>query len=310
MFSELTDVLRGYWSQFLHVLPRLAVALVVLLVVWIGAGRLRQWLSARLSHHSDDPLLADFLTQVGRWVLIGLGLVLALNILGLSGIVGGLLAGASISAFIVGFAFKDIAENFLAGVILAFNRPFRVNDTIQTKDLFGRVTTLRLRTTEILTFDGRTISIPNSIVLKEALVNFTRNGFIRQEFVVGIDYDNDVEAAIALLLEQVRQEPEVSQTPGHQPFAVLDELAASTVNVKVFFWTDTDDYRRGVLELRSRVMNRVKKTLLANGYALPPEILELRLPAKMPAVPVQVAVAPAGSLPAPPPPPNNAPPVA
>ncbi|GAA4381153.1 mechanosensitive ion channel family protein [Hymenobacter koreensis] len=306
MFEEITTVINSYWRQFLFALPRLLAAAVLLAVVWIGAARLRTWLAARLRQHSDDPLLTDFLTQVGRWLLMGLGLMLALNILGLSGVVGGLLAGAGISAFIVGFAFKDIAENFLAGILLAFNRPFRVNDTIQIKDLFGRVTKLNLRSTDILTFDGRDISIPNAIVLKEPLINFTRNGFIRQDFTVGVDYDDDAEAAIALLLEQVRQEPEVSQQKGREPFAVIDELAASTVNVKVFFWTDTSDYRRGVLELRSRVMNRVKSVLLAEGYALPPDILELRLPPKMPPVPVQVALSPNGSPPAPPDSPRHA----
>jgi small-conductance mechanosensitive channel len=234
-------------------------------------------------------------------VLIGLGLMLALNILGLSGVVGGLVAGAGISAFIVGFAFKDIAENFLAGILLAFNRPFGVHDTIQVKDLFGRVTKLNLRSTEILTFDGRDISIPNAIVLKEPLINFTRNGFIRQDFTVGIDYDDDVQAAIDMLIAEVEKEPDVSRGKGKEPFAVVDELAASTVNIKVFFWTETDDYRRGVLELRSRVMNRVKTSLMAGGYALPPEIIELRLPAKMPPVPVQVnltgADGPAGGPP-------------
>lgn len=310
MLEELTTVLHTYWTQFLYLLPRLLLAAVLLAVVWVGAGRLRNLLATKLNRHSDDPLLTDFLTQVGRWVLVGLGLAVALNILGFSGVVGGMLGAAGVSAFIVGFAFKDIAENFLAGILLAFNRPFRVHDTIQVKDMFGRVRKLNLRSTEILTFDGRDISIPNAIVLKEPLVNFTRNGFIRQDFVVGVDYDNNVAGAIRLILEQVRQEPEVTQQDKLEPFAVIDELAASTVNVKVFFWTDTSDYRRGVLELRSRLMDRVKNTLLANGYALPPEILELRLPAKMPAVPVQVAVAAPGSLPAPPAAPGPTPPAA
>ena len=300
MLQELTDVLRTYWEQFLYVLPRLLMAAVLMAVVWIGSRRLRGWLASKLSTHSDDPLLTDFLTQVGRWLLVMLGLVLALNILGLSGVVGGILGAAGVSAFIVGFAFKDIAENFLAGILLAFNRPFSIHDTVQVKDMFGQVTKLNLRSTEMTTFDGRDISIPNAIVLKEPLMNFTRNGYVRQDFVVGVDYDDDVAAAIELLLTQVRLESEVLSEPGREPFAVVEELAASTVNIKVFFWANTEDYRRGVLELRSRVMTRVKIALMANGYALPPDILELRLPAKMPAVPVQVGMAAPGTLADPP----------
>ncbi|RFP65326.1 mechanosensitive ion channel family protein [Hymenobacter lapidiphilus] len=297
MFGDFTTVLHDYWEQFLYMLPRLLVAAVVMGVVWVGASRLRTWLATKLSAHSDDPLLTDFLTQVGRWVLVLVGLVVALNILGFSGVVGGILGAVGVSAFVVGFAFKDIAENFLAGIILAFNRPFGVNDTVKIQEMFGQITKLNLRTTEMNTFDGRDISIPNAIVLKEPLINYTRDGFIRQEFVVGVDYD-DVAAAIALILEQVRKEPEV--LTDREPFAIVDELAASTVNLKVFFWTDTDDYRRATLELRSRVMNRVKIALMSGGYALPPDILELRLPTKMPAIPIQVAMAEPGTLADPP----------
>lgn len=314
MLDDFNQVLHTYWDQFLYMLPRLLIAAVIMGVVWVGASRLRSWLAAKLSVRSDDPLLTDFLTQVGRWVLVLLGLVLALNVLGFSGVVGGILGAAGLSAFVVGFAFKDIAENFLAGIILAFNRPFGVNDTVQIQDMFGQITKLNLRTTEMGTFDGRDISIPNAIVLKQPLINFTRDGFIRQEFVVGVDYDDDVAAAIALILEQVRQESEVLTE--REPFAVVDELATSTVNLKVYFWTNTEDYRRGTLELRSRVMNRVKIALMAGGYALPPDILELRLPTKMPALPVQVAMAEPGTLADPPDdpkkpvpsPPNVAPP--
>ncbi len=300
MLRDFTTVLHDYWEQFLFVLPRLLVAGVLMAGVLFGAAKLRIWLAERLQRHTDDPLMTDFLTQVGRWLLVGLGLVVALNILGLSGLVGGLLGGLGISAFVVGFAFKDIAENFLAGIILAFNRPFSINDTIQVQDMFGRVVKLNLRSTEIRTFDGRDISVPNAIVLKQPLTNFTRNGFIRQDFMVGIDYDDDVESAIPMLLGEVLKEAEVLREGNQQPFAVIDELAASTVNIKVFFWTETDDYRRGTLELRSRVMNRVKKALLAQGYALPPDILEIRLPSKMPSVPVQVAMAAPGTQAAPP----------
>ncbi len=227
MLGDFTTVLQGYWLQFLETLPRLVMAAVVMGAVWVGADRLRRWLAAKLSSHSDDPLLTDFLTQVGRWILVLIGISVSLNIIGFTGVVSGILGAAGVSAFVVGFAFKDIAENFLAGIILAFNRPFGVNDTVKIQEMFGQITKLNLRTTEMGTFDGRDISIPNAIVLKEPLINYTRDGFIRQEFVVGVDYDDDVAAAIALILEQVRKEPEVLTT--REPFAVVDELAASTV---------------------------------------------------------------------------------
>ena len=101
-----------------------------------------------------------------------------------------------LSAFLVGFAFKDIAENSLAGVMLAFNRPFNVNDSIQVKDHMGRVMELNLRTTRIKTYDGKDIYVPNSVLLKESVTNFTRDGFIRQDFLIGIDYDAHLPAVM------------------------------------------------------------------------------------------------------------------
>ncbi|WP_210516058.1 mechanosensitive ion channel family protein [Hymenobacter terricola] len=289
MLEDFTAVAHTYWTQFLFVLPRLLVAAVLLAVVWLASGRLRSFLSDKLAAHSADPLLTNFLTQVGRWLLVLGGLLLALQIIGFSGVVGGLLGGLGLSAFLVGFAFKDIAENFLAGVILAFNRPFNVHDSIQVKEYMGRVMELNLRTTRIKTYDGKDIYVPNAVLLKESVTNFTRDGFIRQDFVVGIDYDADVPGVMETILGQLRQEAEVLQTAPHEPFVIVDELATSTVNLKVFFWAKSEEYRRGVLQLRSRLLNRVKTVLMAaDNVSLPSDIVEVQFPKTLPELRVRL----------------------
>ncbi len=299
MFQDAAKVAQAYWTHFLYVLPRLVIAALVLGGVWVAAERLRTYLAARLAAHSADPLLSNFLTQVGRWLLVLGGLLLALQIVGFSGVVGGLLGGLGLSAFLVGFAFKDIAENFLAGVILAFNRPFNIHDSIQINDLLGRVTALDLRVTRIKTYDGKDIYIPNAMVLKQPVTNFTRDGYIRQDFVVGIDYDADAQAVIDTILQQVQQEPDVLQDEPRQPFAVVEELATSTVNVRVFFWAQAEEYRRGVLELRSRVMNRVKNTLMADAHvSLPSDIVEVQFPKTLPELRVHLTGPAAAGAPA------------
>ena len=288
MLNDLQRVLFAYWEQFLNALPRLVLGLVVLVGIWVGAARLSQFLSRKLAARADDPLLARFLAQIARWVVVLIGVLLSLQIIGFSGVVGGLVAGAGVSAFIVGFAFKDIAENFLAGVILAFNRPFSLFDTIAVQEVMGRVQALNIRTTLVKTFDGKDVYIPNSMILKDKVTNYTRDGFIRQEFLVGIDFEDDVSGASKLILDQIRQEADVLQTAPHEPFVVVDELATSTVNLRVLFWTDSEDYRRGVLELRSRVMDRTKTVLAKNGYSLPPDITEIRLPSFQKALPIEL----------------------
>jgi small conductance mechanosensitive channel len=270
MFQDLQRVLAAYWQQFLYLLPKLIIALLLLTVAFFVANRLSTLLGGRLRRRSTDPLLADFLASIGKWVMVGLGLMLALNILGFSGIVGSLVGAAGVSAFIVGFAFKDIAENFLAGVILAFNRPFHINDTVEIKGLIGHVEALNLRITLIRTFDGKHIYLPNSLVLKEPLINYTRDGNLRQEFLVSVELGDNAspDVATTIILNYLRTVADVQQTP-RAPYVNLEKATATTADLRVYFWADSEDYRRGVLQLKSRLMQDVKQELLGAGLGVP-----------------------------------------
>ena len=194
----------------------------------------------------------------------------------LSGIAGALVATAGASAIVIGFAFKDIAENFLAGVILAFNRPFHVDDTVQIENVFGKVKSMEFRYTKIATFDGRNVYIPNADVLTKPVYNFTEDGFYRSDFIVGIAYENDIEKAKEIINACFTEEEGIVHDDTHVNFVIEDELAASTVNLKVFFWVTTEDFRRGTLQTRGRLIQRVKTRLEEAGFNLPADIRELK----------------------------------
>ncbi|UOG73017.1 mechanosensitive ion channel family protein [Hymenobacter tibetensis] len=271
MIHDLQEVLVTYWQQFLFVLPKLLLALVLLSVAIFISNRVSQVLGTRLRSRSHDPLLADFLTGISRWVLWLLGLLLAMEVIGLSGVVTGMLSAAGLSAFVVGFAFKDIAENFLAGVILAFNRPFHLNDTVQIRDQLGHVETLNLRTTVIRTFDGKHVFLPNSIVLKEPLINFTRNGDLRQDFLITINYgpEGNYEQVRDQVLAFVRMQPDIHLDEQRAPYVVLEKSTDTTADMRLYFWSSSEEYRRGALETKSELMQKVKNLLLERGYATP-----------------------------------------
>lgn len=271
MIEDLHRVLSAYWQQFLYVLPKLALALVLLLVALFVANRASALLGRRLHSRSHDPLLADFLTRISKWGLLLLGLLLAMQVIGLSGIVSGLLAGAGLSAFIVGFAFKDIAENFLAGVILAFNRPFHIRDTVQIRDQIGYVEALNLRTTLIRTLDGKHVFLPNSLVLKEPLVNFTRDGNLRQDFLLNIDYGEtgSPDQVRQQVLDFLRVQPDVQHEQGHLPYIILEKATGTTADLRIYFWTSADEYKSGTLQIKSNLMQALKTMLQQEGYATP-----------------------------------------
>ncbi|GGG54690.1 mechanosensitive ion channel family protein [Hymenobacter glacieicola] len=270
MIQDFHRVLSAYWQQFLFLLPKLLIAIVLLVAAVSIANRVSTLLGGRLRRRSHDPLLPNFLAQLSKWAMVLLGLMVALNILGFTGVVGSLIGAAGVSAFIVGFAFKDIAENFLAGVILAFNRPFHINDTVQIKDLIGHVEGLNLRTTLMRTFDGKHIFLPNSMVLKEPLINYTRDGNLRQDFLVSVELGPDVtpDVAINLILQYLRTISDIQQAP-REPYVNLEKATPTTADLRVYFWADSEDYRRGVLQLKSRIMQEVKQELLGAGLGVP-----------------------------------------
>jgi small-conductance mechanosensitive channel len=237
--------LNGYWEGFLLVLPRFVFAIIILLVTCFIASQLNRLARAKLTGKTHDPLFGKFVSNLIKYTLFICCVILFLHILGLTGIAGGLLAGEGISAIIFGFAFKDIAENFLAGIILAFDRPFTLNDTVRIGDQTGHVVSLNFRTTHIKTFDEKDVFIPNSKIIKETLVNLTKDGIIRINFLVGIAYEDDIPTALDLIVYATGSVEAVLKDK--KPFAVVEELDTNSVNIRVFFCSETDDYKKGIL---------------------------------------------------------------
>jgi small-conductance mechanosensitive channel len=265
-----------YYNAFLKAIPRIALAILILVIGIIIAGWITSVIRDRLHRRAHDPLMSGFLAKSIKLVLLVAIFLLALNIAGLSSIAAAIMATAGASALVLGFAFKDIAENFLAGIILAFNRPFSVNDTVQIENVFGKVKSMEFRYTKITTFDGRNVYIPNSDVLTKPVYNYTEDGFYRSDFVVGIAYESDIEKAKKIIEDCFNEDSQVINDNTHVSFVAEDELAASTVNLKVYFWVTTDDFKRGTLQTRGLLIQKVKTRLEENGFNLPAEIRELK----------------------------------
>ncbi len=270
------EVLESYWHTFLVLLPKIAIAVIIFIFVLIIASKLSQLVRKAASLRMDDPLIVRFLARLARWSLVVAGLILCMFVLGLGGIAGGLIAGAGVSAIIIGFAFKDIGENFLSGIILAFSRPYNIGDKVETGEIYGIVKALDLRNTHIKTFDGKDVYVPNSMVLKNPLINYTRDGFLRYEFAVGIDYDDDIQNAINIILDAVNSVEGVLDGDNASEVQVK-ELATSTINLTVYFWTDTFDYSKDDFQIKTEVMNETKKALIENKITMPADILELKV---------------------------------
>ncbi|MVO08492.1 mechanosensitive ion channel [Flavobacterium sp. TP390] len=273
--ENINQILQESWNNFYNSLPAILFALGIFIIGLFIIRKLKTVAFKMIDKKSKDPLVSDFLVNVIALVLTIFLLVISLSILGLGEITDKILAGAGITTFIIGFALKDIGENFLSGIIMAFKRPFRIGDLIEIDGFKGKVTNMSLRETLIKTLDGKEVFIPNGLIAKNGLVNYTLDDLLRTEFVIGLDYNDNTEEALQMIESILQNEEGVLKNP--EPFAVIDELATSTVNVRVSYWYMTNDIKVPGVRLKSNIMLKVFKSLLDKGFGLPSDIVEVKM---------------------------------
>ena len=246
----------------------LAAFLVFVLLTAIGhaAGSAVARMSADPGRRSRHTALLRKGVR-GGFVLVGL--VFALQLLGLTAVATSLLATGGLLAVILGFAFREIGENLLAGIFLSVSRSFEVGDLVETSGHVGRVREIDLRQVWLRSADGRDIFVPSAEIFRNVLINFTRDGLRRGEFAVGIDYADPVMDAKELLLEVTRNVPDVLQEP--EASVRVNEFVADYCELKVFFWVDIDD-GPGLGEVRSAVMGACLAALREGGYTLSSDV--------------------------------------
>ncbi|MXV37598.1 mechanosensitive ion channel [Flavobacteriaceae bacterium Ap0902] len=275
--STILESLRDYWYEFLNQIPGIILGLIIIILGYIIAKKISQVTFKGISKRSEDPLMSRFLSNTVKVLIILFATMWAMKAAGLESITNFIITGLGASALIFGFAFKDIGENFLAGIILAFNRPFNVNDTVKIGELFGKIKSLEFRYTKMKTFDGRDVYIPNSDVLKNPVINYTEDGYFRWDFTVGIAYEDDIDGAKQVIMDVVNSHPDVVHDGSHENYVAENELATSTVNLKVYFWVETYEFRREATLVRGEIIKQVKSALDKNGYSMPSDIMEIKL---------------------------------
>ena len=274
--QKLIVAFQESWNSLVAAVPNILAAVLILAIGIFVANKITDLSRRVIDKKSSDPLMSSFLVRTIKIVLVLIIGMFALKIVGLDGIATGMLTAAGASAVILGFAFKDIGENFISGIILSFNRPFNVNDTVTIGDITGKVKSMEFRYTKLKTFDGKDVYIPNSDVIKKPVFNFTEDGFIRQEFYVGIAYENDIQKAKEILWDTIQGVAGVVEQEGKKPLIFTDALDTNSVSIKVLFWVDTENFKRDALQIKSEVIEEVKEKLMKNNISLPANVQELK----------------------------------
>ena len=264
--DTLINSFQSFIDRGIEKIPEILLSLLVILIThFVGMG-IRKIYSNILGKSDISATHISFFGKIIYGFVMTLGILICLNILGYYGIVTSILASGGITAVILGFAFKDIGENFLAGFIMAFSRPFSSGDLIESEGLLGRVKKIELRHTHIRTGDGCDVFIPSTQLVSKPLFNYTRDGLRRGSFVVGIDYGDDAERACELLLNRIAEDKMVISEP--EPSVQISGFNPLFVEITVYFWIETDTNKQEIYlaKVRSRLMEKCRIALSKQGF--------------------------------------------
>ena len=265
-WTEATQSVQAMANGFIERLPHFAIAFVVFIVFILLGHAVRRGiraLSARGHKHHNIGLV---LGRLGYGVSIFIGLLIAL-VIAIPGFTPGQLVNLlGLSSVAIGFAFRDILQNFLAGILILLAQPFRIGDQIILKSFEGTVENIETRATFIRTYDGRKIVIPNSELFTKPVTVNTAYEKRRLQYDVGIGYGDDIAQAKQVMLAALEDIPDVLRDPA--PDAIVVDLAASTVNIRLRWWVHPPR-QLDVLNVQDVVLERVKTSLMAAGIDLP-----------------------------------------
>lgn len=221
-------------TQFVAWLPSLLAAALIILFFWVLFRLTRSALRHILHRTGFEPAFVGMVVNVYRFVVIGLGVIMAASQLGIN--VGAALAGLGVVGLTIGFAAKDSLSNLMAGFLIFWDKPFHVGQWVTLADHYGKVAEITMRTTRLQTRDNKWIIIPNSTVIDQILINHSTNGATRLQIPVGIGYAEDIPKARAVILQAVEGVNYTMKSP--EPSVVLNDLGASTVDLLVMVWIE------------------------------------------------------------------------
>jgi small conductance mechanosensitive channel len=265
-FSAVYQKLVAWMQQFILLLPNLLVAIVIFTVFYTLARQTRRFLAKPLSKFSHSPTLIDLMVNLVFIALLVFGLFIALSVLQLDKAVTSLLAGAGIIGLALGFAFQDIAANFVAGVLMAFRRPIELGDMIESNGIFGTVFRINLSSTVIRTPEGQHVFIPNKEIYNQPMTNYSTEGERRVDLKCGVSYKEDLVEVREITLDTIRSMETL--VPEREVTFFYQEFGDSSINFTVRYWVKFQkqpDY----LQAMSDGIIRLKQAFDKQGINIP-----------------------------------------
>lgn len=265
-FDQVWNKLNDWGRDLIVMLPNVAVALLVIIGFWALGRVVQKTLDRGLRRTPLHDTAVPIIAKTVAFVVISVGLVIALGVLNLQEAAASLLAGAGIVGLVLGLAFQDIAANYFAGFMLSLKRPLQIGDVVETNDQFGTVELIELRTTWIRTFQGQRVMIPNRKIFAEPLTNFSTFGRRRIDLPVGVSYGSDLEQVERVALEAVASLDCVLDD--EPPSLFYESFGDSSIDFQILFWAKFGG-QRDFLDARHAAVKAIKRAFDEHDITIP-----------------------------------------
>ncbi|MGD8404140.1 MAG: mechanosensitive ion channel [Anaerolineales bacterium] len=256
------EILSQFIDKLVAEFPNILTALLIFVGSLYLAKLLSNLLKRVLKKREADREVTILLGTITRWSIIVAGIITALQRFFN---VTAFLAGLGILGFTIGFALQNIMQNFVSGIILLIEQPFDVGDAVELNSYGGTVLTINLRTTEMRTFDGLIVMIPNADVLSNTITNYTRADRRRIELPVGVAYGSDPAVARGVVLDVIKNVPGYLGDP--EPMVVFHTFGGSSVDMSAYFWIDTS--KTNPFAAKDAALELIKAALENKGIEIP-----------------------------------------
>lgn len=256
------DIVKELAFTVLAFIPRFVGTLIFLFIFWLIYRAIRRTVMGSIKPGDVDSSIRDLLGAMIKWLVMGFGIVIACNQLGIP--IVAMLTGVSLVGLAVGFAAQETLANFIAGIVIFLDKPFRIGDWIEMDGTFGQVKRVTFRATRVLSLDGEVHIFPNTQVLASHVVNHTTNPINRVNVPVGIAYKESIDDARRVLLDLTVNDDRLVKDPA--PEVIVDSLGDSSVNLKLRFWLADESLER---RIRYEYTEKAKKALDAAKIELP-----------------------------------------
>ena len=260
------EKLGGWFDVVISHIPNFIVAVIIAIIFSFIARLAGKGMKKVLRRSLDSTQIADLMASIFKVIVLSVWVFIALDFMGLKSTVTSLLAGAGIVGLAIGFAFQDMTENLIAGIAMGIRKPFKAGDVIETDNVFGSVHSINLRNTLIESFYGQLILVPNKILFRNVLRNYSTLGVRRIEVPVGISYADDIEKASEVIVEKINQFDFVIRK--NETAVYAEGFCDSSINLLVLFWIKYPG-EPDFMTVRHKGVVAVKQALDAADISIP-----------------------------------------